>query len=294
MNYKLEYITRLFQKTSRKAIENYCLTRLWHRLVNDEIIIVPQQYVNRHTDKYALTDVYLPQFKIHIEVNEPAHYHSPERIKADEFRKQQVESKSGHKLYVIDCRQDILQIHKQIEDIVQIINIALADQKANCTFKPWQPDIERNPDYWKSKITINVIDDISFNSIEDICKLFDADFNKTKRGFLRQGGLTHPKNKNYFLWWPSDNKRFGWLNVLSADDLEITESHSDNIKNAEHYNKCLNTPEIRIVFFHYKDILGLTSYRFKGVYAYDNVKSKPEKGTVWKRISDNLKIGLND
>ncbi|WP_027000749.1 AbaSI family restriction endonuclease [Eisenibacter elegans] len=77
MNYKVEYITRLFQKTSSKAIENYCLTRLWHRLDNDEIKFVPQQYVNRHTDKYALTDVYLLQFKIHIEVNEPAHYTSP-------------------------------------------------------------------------------------------------------------------------------------------------------------------------------------------------------------------------
>ena len=65
MNYKVEYITRLFQKTSSKAIESYCLSRLWHRLDNDEIKIVPQQYVNRHTDKYALTDVYLPQFKIH-------------------------------------------------------------------------------------------------------------------------------------------------------------------------------------------------------------------------------------
>jgi hypothetical protein len=72
MNAKVEYISKLFQKTSFKALENYCLTRLWHKLDNDEIKFVPQQYVNRHTNKYALTDVYLPQFQIHIEVNEPA------------------------------------------------------------------------------------------------------------------------------------------------------------------------------------------------------------------------------
>jgi len=60
MDNKVEYITRLFQRTSSKAIENYCLTRLWHKLDNYEIKIIPQQYVGRHSDKYALTDVYLP------------------------------------------------------------------------------------------------------------------------------------------------------------------------------------------------------------------------------------------
>lgn len=294
MKYKVEYITRLFQRTSSKAIESYCLTRLWHRLDNDEIKIVPQQYVNRHTDKYALTDVYLPQFKIHIEVNEPAHYTSPERIQADEQRKQQVEKNTGHRLYVIDCRQDLSEIHKQIDDIVQIINTSLLEQKKTGVFKPWQPDIERNPEFWKVKSNITEADEISFSNIEDICKLFDADFNKTKRGYLRLGGLPHPKNKRYLLWWPSEKSRQGWLNKLSSDDQEIIETHSDDIKRTNHFNNLLNSQEIRIVFFHYKDILGLTSYRFKGIYAYDNVKSTPETGTVWKRISNSLNIRLND
>ena len=294
MNYKVEYITRLFQKTSSKAIESYCLSRLWHRLDNDEIKIVPQQYVNRHTDKYALTDVYLPQFKIHIEVNEPAHYISTERIQADEQRKQQVEKNTGHRLYVIDCRQDLSEIHKQIDNIVQIINGSLLEQKKIGVFKPWQPDIERNPEFWKVKSNINQADEISFGNIEDICKLFDADFNKTKRGYLRLGGLPHPKNNRYLLWWPSEKSRQGWLNKLSSDDLEIIETHSDNGKRTNHFNTLLNSQEIRIVFFHYKDILGLTSYRFKGIYAYDNIKSTHETGTVWKRISNSLNIRLDD
>jgi hypothetical protein len=293
MNYKVEYITRLFQKTSGKAIESYCLTRLWHRLDNDEIKFVPQQYVNRHIDKYALTDVYLPQFKIHIEVNEPAHYASTERIQADEYRKHQVETNTGHRLFVIDCRNDLLQIHKQIDNIVQVINTELLGQKKNGVFKPWQPDIERNPEFWKAKKNINEADDISFSSIEDICKLFDADFNKTKRGYLRLGGLPHPKNTNYLLWWPSEKARQGWLNELSADGLEITETHTNNTKRIKHFNDHLNSSQTRVVFFHYKDILGLTSYKFKGVYAYDNLKSTSAVGTVWKRVNDSLNIDLN-
>ena len=73
----------------------------------------------------------MPQFKIHIEVNEPAHYTSPDRMQADEQRKQQVEINTAHKLYVIDCRQDLSQIHKQIDDIVQIIIVSLLAQKNN-------------------------------------------------------------------------------------------------------------------------------------------------------------------
>ncbi len=111
---------------------------------------------------------------------------------------------------------------------------------------------------------------------------------------MRLGGLPHPKNNKYLLWWPSEKARQGWLNKLSADDREITETHSDNAKRTKHFNDYLNSQEMRIVFFHYKDILGLTSYRFKGVYAYDNLKSNPATGTVWKRISNTLNIGLND
>jgi hypothetical protein len=96
------------------------------------------------------------------------------------------------------------------------------------------------------------------------------------------------------LWWPSEKSRQGWLNKLSSDDQEIIETHSDDIKRTNHFNNLLNSQEIRIVFFHYKDILGLTSYRFKGIYSYDNVKSTPETGTVWKRISNSLNIRLND
>lgn len=61
MDYKLEFLSKLFQKTSKKALENYVLTRLWHKLDDFDVKIIPQQYVNRHEDKFALTDVYFPQ-----------------------------------------------------------------------------------------------------------------------------------------------------------------------------------------------------------------------------------------
>jgi hypothetical protein len=270
------------------------LTRLWHKLDNDEIKIVTQQYVGRHLDKYAKTDIYLPQFKLHIEVNELHHYTSNDRILADEMRKKEIEKNTGHELIEIDCQPDSNKIHKQIDDIVAKINSLVTLQKKNGTFIPWQPDIESNPNHWKNIGIIKTSDEIWFRNIEDICTLFGADFNKTKRGFLRNGGVSHPKSNAYSIWWPSERKRSGWSNTLSFDEQEIVETHSDAIKKHAHYNRYLDSPQKRIVFFHYKDILGLTSYKFIGVFDYDRSKSSQSAGTVWKRVANELKINLNE
>jgi hypothetical protein len=290
MDYKTEYITRLFQKASNKRIEHYCLSRLWHRLDNDRIKFVPQQYVGRHDDKYALTDVFLPQFRMHIEVNEPAHYDNPEKIKADQFRKDQIERNTGHSVHVIDCRQSIANIHQQIDVIIgEILERLKADEKSG-KFRPWDLNREHDPLFWKPVGHIKVEDDIALNNIEAICTLFDADFKKTQRGFLRKGGIPHPRNPAYFLWWPSDNNRQGWSNILSEDWESISETNSDKAKNSSHFEKFQNTSQKRIVFFHHKDILGLTSYKFIGIFEYDLYKSNLEKNTTWKRTAKMLKL----
>ena len=292
MSNKVEYITRLFQKTSNKAIEHYCLTRLWHKLDDDEIKFIPQQYVNRHSDKYALTDVYLPQFDMHIEVNESAHYDSEEKIKEDQIRKNEIEKNTGHKVRVIDCRGSLENIHHQIDGIISEIRHELALQKESNTFKPWQPDVESDPDHWKKVGMIKTADEISFRNIEDICKLFDADFKKTKRGFLRRGGIYHPNSKEYLLWWPSEINRRGWSNTLSQDELEIVETHKDDTIKAQHFQEHVNSPQKRIVFFHHTDVLGLTSYKYKGVFVYDKLKSSATTGIVWKKVEDELNINV--
>jgi hypothetical protein len=290
MNYKLQYITKLFQKTSKKAIENYVLTRLWHRLDNEDIKMVPQQYVNRHPNKYALTDVYFPQFKIHVEVNEPAHYKSKEKIIDDNKRKIEIEKRTGHKVYVVDCRKKLVEIHNDIDDIVDSINLSIKRLKLINEFKPWNADEERSPEYWKKRNSISVEDKVSLNNIEDICKLFDADFGKTKRGYLRLGGINLPTDEKILIWWPSETTRKGWVNKLDLINNTITETHEDIHKKYKHFNEYLNSTQKRYVFFHQKDVLGLTSYKFIGVFSYDSVRSCTKIGTVWKRTGDEITL----
>lgn len=290
MSYKLDYISRLFQRTSKKRIEHYVVSRIWHLLDDYDIKMTQQQYVSREQLKYALTDIYFPQFGFHVEVNEPAHYQSEENINRDFLRQTQIETNTGHKVFVIDCRENLEGIHKQIDRLVAEINETVKIQKEQGTFKPWRPENEHNPDYWKQKGIISITDEISFHTIEDICLLFGADPKKTKRGFLRKGGIGHPDFPELLLWWPSERPRSGWQNNFDEINATITETHSDSDKKVQHYRDHSKGNHTRVVFFYYKDILGLTNYKFVGIFTNDKEKSNENIGTVWTRIGERMNL----
>lgn len=249
MDYKLDYISRLLQKMNKKRVENYVISRIWHLLDNNDIKMMPQQYISRNISQYALTDVYFPQIKLHVEVNEPAHYESKEKINKDFIRQQEIETNTGHQVFVIDCRQDLNNIHSQIDKLITQINSQINVQMKEGKFKPWRPENEHNPKFWKEKGIISISDEVSFYTIEDICLLFDADYQKIKRGFLRKGGISNPKNPSQVIWWPSERPRSGWLNNLDEINGTITETHSDPNKKSEHYFSYSQEEHIRIVFF---------------------------------------------
>ena len=73
-DYKLDYITRLFRKIKNKRFEAYVIQRIWDLLNDDTIRFVTQQYFRRNdAGEYALTDLYLPQINMIIEIDEGQH-----------------------------------------------------------------------------------------------------------------------------------------------------------------------------------------------------------------------------
>jgi len=284
-DFRLDYISRFFQKASSKPIENYVLTRIWHKLESEDIQMIPQQQVIRREGNYAMTDAFFPQIGLHIEVNEPAHYDSPDRIEADKIRLQEIEKNTGHKLEVIDCRPNLEIIHARIDEIVRNIHSEIKTRREQGTLKPWRPNESRNPMFWVDKPILRESDDIIMRNIEDICTLFGADFRKTKNGYYRKGAVAHPSQPNTTIWWPSGIPRPDWQN-LSLDNGEIiTESHSnpDTIKG--HYHRTVGNPEKRVVFYLQKDILGFSGYYFFGLYEIDFERSNERDGIFWRRIS---------
>ncbi len=70
---RTEFILRQISKTNKKSYENYVVTRIWHLLNDLNIKIVTQQHVTRPAGR-ALTDLYFPQIKLHVEIDEGHHF----------------------------------------------------------------------------------------------------------------------------------------------------------------------------------------------------------------------------
>lgn len=290
---KFDYIARVFQKTASKKFEHYVITRMWNQLNDTDIKLVPQQYVSRNNDNYALTDIYFPQVGIHVEINEPAHYATVEREIEDNNRRKEIISKTNHAVETIDCRESINGIHSQIDAVVQKIKEIVAYQKQNNTFNVWNPENEYSPTFIQSKGYMNTNDEVVLRTIDDICVLFNADSNRTKRGFLRTGAIEHPTIEDCLIWWPSaTNRNGGWNNSTNPDKNEIYESNNNVDKQNGHVHHLLNNEKRtkRVVFYKYKDELGYNFYKYVGLFEIDKEKTSYEKGIVWKKIEDRFEL----
>lgn len=289
MDFKLEYMERLFAKISKKKTESYVISRIWHQLDDDRVKFVIQQYIRRTQDKYALADLYLPQLNIFIEINEPYHKDKNGVLREiDKIRNEEILNVVHSKPIVIDCDCEITEIHRQVTDVVDLIRQRISELGDN--FKPWDEANTLTVEYHRNKGYLKVEDNECLRTTEDVAAVFGT---KPKhRGFLRASGAAVPNRKNEIVWWPNTEHRL-WCNQLSEDGMCIYEYPKAEDKRAEHLAHWLSAPqETRITFLRYKDDLGFCFYRFVGVFRLDKEKSLQENKCVWERISDFYKLDI--
>ena len=287
MDYKLEYMERLFAKISKKKTESYVISRIWHQLNDDRVKFVVQQYIRRTQDKYALADLYLPQLNIFIEINEP--YHKDENgvlREIDRIRNEEIRNVTHSEPIVIDCDCDIREIHRQVTEKVSIIKQRISELGEN--FKPWDDANTLSVEYHRSKGYLKVEDNECLRTTEDVAAVFGA---KAKhRGFLRASGAGI--GENIIVWWPNTEHRL-WHNELSEDGMFIYEYPKAEDKRAAHLKQWLSAPEeTRVTFLRYKDELGFCFYRFVGVFRLNRDKSMRENKCVWERVSDTYQLNV--
>lgn len=111
---ELEFIIKQISKTNKKNFENYVVTRIWHGINTTDIKFTTQQYVNRPKG-HALTDMYFPQFKLHIEIDEPFHENQKE---LDINRETDIIEATGHVIERIKITDDLSFVNNQIDRIV--------------------------------------------------------------------------------------------------------------------------------------------------------------------------------
>ena len=286
MDYKLEYMERLFAKISKKKTESYVISRIWHQLNDDRVKFVVQQYIRRTQDKYALADLYLPQLNIFIEINEP--YHKDENgvlREIDRIRNEEILSVTRSKPIVIDCDCNIQEIHRQVTDVVKLIRQRISELGEN--FKPWDDTNTLSVEYHRNKGYLKVEDNECLRTTEDVAAVFGA---KAKhRGFLRASGAGI--GENIIVWWPNTEHRL-WHNELSEDGMFIYEYPKAEDKRAAHLDQWKESTQTRVTFLRYKDDLGFCFYRFVGVFRLNRDKSMRENKCVWERVSDTYQLNV--
>ena len=119
---KLSILSRSLSKIKHKRYELYVLSRILHLLNDPGIKFNFQQYARRVGDKFALIDLYLPQFNIAIEVDEV--YHKTQ-LTADEIRQREIENNIEPQAVIrIDCSKGIVDVNNQISKCVKKIKAA--------------------------------------------------------------------------------------------------------------------------------------------------------------------------
>lgn len=294
-DYKLDYITRLFRKISNKRFEAYVIQRIWDLLNDNRIRFVTQQYFRRdEAGKYALTDLYLPQINMIIEIDEGQHIANEyqDALRSEDIM--QIKAVEGvHIERIALCDKNTLkaftmdEVHQQIDAVVKKIKAAVA-QMGN-EFQPWENDLW-TPKYYKRKGCFRVADDDYIKSIDDAAAVFDTE--AKHRGFLRAAGFDVPDKDNVIVWCPAKNNK-QWSNDLVVEEGQtfIYEYNNDSKKRAKHVRNHVAKPaETRITFFREKDDLGFNFYKFVGVFEIDKPKSRELNKCVWVKISDEYKI----
>jgi hypothetical protein len=279
---KKEFIIRQLGRTTNKKYEAYVITRLVHLLNDFSIKFVTQQYVNRPEGR-ALTDLFFPQLKLHIEVDEGPHF-SIENIKADKIREADIVNATGHRIERVNVSKSLDTINKRIDQIVLIIK----KERGKGSFKPWDIEAEFNSETYIKLGYIDISENVAFKTIKDACNCFGHNYNGYQRA-----AASHPYDLDTILWFPKLFPNDEWDNQISDDEETIYEKNKDIKKTRKYVTSRINNKEKykhqRIVFAKVKGNLGDTLYRFRGIYKLDIAKSNKDDGLIWQRTNTRVK-----
>ena len=272
---KSEYILRSLAKISRKRWEYFIISRIIHQLNDYSIEFVTQQLVKRPDGSRALTDLFFPQFGLHLEIDEPFHAGN---VASDAMRERDVVAVTGHDVSRIRVQND-QGVEKSLEDIcadvdsfVDLVRKAKTKQVAKSTFVPWdfalrylaEPVIERG--------YLDVKDNVTFKLQIEALKCFGF----KGKGYQR-GAWNIKDGTGDWVWFPRLYEHFIWINEMTADGQHIYQrANNDEARkqNKSSLEGLQNTQESNvIVFAKAKDSLGANLLRYVGTFRVNRDQS---------------------
>ncbi|MEM8529174.1 MAG: AbaSI family restriction endonuclease [Bacteroidota bacterium] len=279
---KFEYIIRQIAKTNKKNYENYVVTRIFHLLNRTDVKFMTQQYVNRQ-GKYALTDMYFPQLKIHVEVDEPFHEKQKD---LDVGREMDIIQATGHELFRIRITQNINAINSQVNELVDLLKERISNKEQAQTWEAWDLEKEFDPNYHRKKGYLEVSESPAFRKISDACNCLRQNY----KGNVQGGYFKSKVYENHYLWFPKFYENEDWDNRISDDRTVIFERCKNVELREKWFDDAVNNPVKRITFPRSIDNLGFRLYKFAGIFETDFEESTPEKGLIHKLKKSRIEI----
>ena len=262
-----------------------------HLLADDDVEYVCQQYINPpNSSKYYLADLCFPSLKLYLEINEGQHA-SSEHVMNDKIRQREILDATDWEQISIDVytkdgssKLKDRSLGEVDNEINNFLNYIKAKKKKIETERgeklTWNYEEKFSPHVHIQKGYLDVTDNVVFLYHKDALRLFGYKGSHYQRAYWRI------KGHNQAVWFPKlyDNKP--WKNSLSKNYEEIIQQ---KIVNGNLEDIPLPRKENRIVFGHYKNILGQTVYKFYGEYKVDWDKTVPNSH-VFKRINSRLNL----
>lgn len=280
---KDNYIMRSLSKLRHKPFEHFVINRIYHRLSDPEIKFICQQYVSR-PNGYAMTDMFFPQFRLHLEVDEPYHAHTADW---DGLRMQDIVNATDHAVVRIAAVENgenraLDKICDEVDNFVEELKKRKRD--AGTEFEPWDYENEFSPIPHIERGYIDTKEGVVFRYHRDALRCFGY-----TGGHFQKGMRYLDRNQERMVWFPRLWKHGKWTNSLSPDGNVIREDADD--QDVADYRK-RGTPDLareRIVFAMWRDPLGRRVYRFAGVFQKDKEASDGQVA-VFEKISDRFNL----
>lgn len=266
---KDEYLLRNFSKITHKKWELFVITRILHLLNDPDIEYVCQQYVNPpNSNKYYLTDLCFPSLKLYYEIDEGQHA-SKDHINDDKIRQREILDATDWKEYRIRVydkndpskERALNEVISEIDEFVNYIKNRKKEFESKSGKKiTWDYETKFSPQPHIDKGYVDVKDNVVFLYHKDALRLFGYKGKHFQRAYWRVKGF------NQAVWFPKLYDNIPWKNVLADDSSKIIQEKYINGEISEYP---LPSNEERIVFAHYKNVLGQTVYKFYGKFQVD-------------------------
>jgi len=285
---KDEYVRRSLSKIRHKPWELYVISRLIHGLDDPDIEFVPQQLIRLGDGRRALTDLYFPQFDLHLEVNEGYHL-GHDQAEADAKRTSNIVFATDHEIHTIEVATRniadgsieniaLSEVNIRVGQLVEDLQRRKQDAIDSGTFRPWDLEQRYNPNRYIAQGSISRFDIVAVRHQRDALRCFGYPF---EGGHYYRGYWSVPGRDLLGVWFPRLYKHDSWDNELVDEGQRILERPLTDrgiqrmaellIQEAEHAN--------RVVFAKYKDPLGYDTYRYVGTFVIDLNYSTPQQVT---------------